>query len=288
MSGEKVCITNTMHDWRSCTIRGEHFAHCDGFARRWNAQTNRVDILDSECRGCLPRPAEVGYLCYDHVVKLDAALREVDELVAFMIEDASNGVRDANSGGGTASSGPRWPLSEARIRSQWIAAALRNAVDVLNGRDQDEWWTITCSDGTRRRFLAREARAIDLTELDRARLIPLEATPEEAAAIVRDLADWLAVDRDKLAAIPFGAEAAVRAVAVIQAGYATFPLVEAEHRIVGIRCPNCQQPQLVWTPPLMQRGDVVIRCGACGHREPQSWLEQYAAIMQLRPARVSA
>lgn len=261
VTAARVCVTNLVPDLRSCTVHGQHLAHCDGHARRWNARTERLDILDSECRGCVPRPAEAGYLCYDHLVKFDNAVEEATELVAFIWEDGGNGVRDANDGG-SAGAGPRWPLTEARIRAEWIAAAL---------------------DNTARTYWLDD---VDLTYLDARNLIPTGSTAAYAAAVVRELATNVSAARDELIAKPRGAEAAVRATAVIQAGYRLFPLVEAEHRVGGVRCPNCQQARLIWSPPLMHRDDVTIKCDACGHIERQEWLEQYAAVMQLRPVRV--
>ena len=47
-----VCITNDISGMRSCTVKGEHMSTCDGFRG------------ERECRGCLPRPAEHGLLCW--------------------------------------------------------------------------------------------------------------------------------------------------------------------------------------------------------------------------------
>lgn len=56
-----VCITNDMHGVRSCTVSGEHSATCDG----WRGSR--------ECRGCLPRPAQHGLLCWscwEHLIEV--------------------------------------------------------------------------------------------------------------------------------------------------------------------------------------------------------------------------
>lgn len=45
-----------------CTIRGEHLAECDGTALGRDSET-------VECRGCLPRPAEVGD-AYAHAARI--------------------------------------------------------------------------------------------------------------------------------------------------------------------------------------------------------------------------
>lgn len=288
MSGHRVCITNSIPDLRSCTVRGEHLSHCDGHGRRYDAGAGRTVITDDECTGCVPRPAEVGQLCYDHVTKLDAALSAVTELTTFLWEDRSNGIRDTNSGGGASAGGPRWPLAESRLRAQWIAATMSNAAAILDGLELDAYWVVTCTDGTSTKWLARAGRVIDLTYLDGRSVLPLGAGTRTITRIVRALATKLDGQRDELIATPRGAEAAIRATAIVQAAYAAFPLEEAEHRIVGVRCPNCQQARLSWRPPLMHRDDVVITCRSCGHLERQEYLEQYADTMQIKPARATA
>lgn len=280
MSGARVCVTNTIADLRSCTVGGEHLSHCDGHARRYDREAGRTVITDQPCRGCLPRPAEVGHLCFDHVTKLDAALAEVTELVRFAWEDGSNGIRDTNTGGSAGGASPNWTIPESRLMAGWIAAAMTNAIDVLDRRDLDVFRTIACSDGTTRRYLVREGKTIDLTYLDEANRLPLGASARTVGHVVEQLRIRLDAGRDELISTPRGAEAAIRMTMVVQAAYAKFPLEETEHRVAGVRCPQCKEPRLVWKPPLMHRGDVVIRCDACGHRERQEWLEQYSSVLK--------
>lgn len=265
VSGRRVCVTNSITDLPSCIVVGEHRSHCDGRARRVNLETGRTTILeDRECRGCLPRPAERGHLCYDHTVKLDAALVDVQELVVFMWHDGGNGIRDTNDGGhGTTK--PSWPLTEARIMVSWITASMRNAVAVLDGR-----------------------RDIDLTYLDGRQGIARDGEAWAVDSTVPGLRDRLTYGLDTLIGTRYGAEAAIRMTRTIQRAYSKFPLVETEHRIVGIRCANCSQARLVWAPPLMHKGDVTIRCEACQHIERQEWLEQYRSLLQLRPVETTA
>jgi hypothetical protein len=249
------CITNSMPTVRSCTVAGEHRAHCDGHARAVDAETGRTTILTKACTGCLPRPAHRGYLCYDHITKLDYALDDVVELVAFMRLEQSNGIRDTNDGGG-GSAGPSWVLPESRIMTQWVNASMANAMAVLRGSTE-----------------------VDFTYLD---------GQGHLYGDVNERRNALQVGLDDLIGTPLGAEAAVHMTRSIQRAYSKFPLVETEHNIVGIRCPNCSQARLKWIPPLMHKGDVVIRCAGCQHIERQQWLEQYASVMQLRPARRGA
>jgi hypothetical protein len=40
---------------------------------------------------------------------------------------------------------------------------------------------------------------------------------------------------------------------------------------------------MMWTPPLMHQGDVVIVCDNCKATRPQKWLERYAEVVTLEP-----
>jgi len=253
VTGGRVCVTNTLPDLPACTIPGSHRVTCDGFARKWDVDTNQVVVTTRPCKGCAPRPAVAGYLCESCLTKLDAALDNVHELVAFMWQDNSNGVRDANEGGGRTGVTPNWTLNESRVMVAWVIASMRNAAAVLDGRDD-----------------------IDLTYLDGPRL----ADPGQVDGTIPGLRLRLHVGRDDLISTPYGAEAAVRMTKTIQRAYAKFPLQERQRRIAGVRCPACSRSALVWSPPLYFRGDVVITCTNCGHTEPQSFLERYAEIMQ--------
>lgn len=59
-----MCVTNDMPDYRSCTIKDEHQIVCDGWQYRWNTEKNRQEATGRECRGCLPREARHGLLCW--------------------------------------------------------------------------------------------------------------------------------------------------------------------------------------------------------------------------------
>lgn len=62
-----LCVTTDMHG-RTCTIRDHHLNTCD----------------NPDCKGCLPRPAEVGMLCYVCWTKFEAALSEVVDVVTHL------------------------------------------------------------------------------------------------------------------------------------------------------------------------------------------------------------
>jgi hypothetical protein len=256
-------ITNDVADLRSCTVKGEHLSRCDGHARRWSRKLGRVEILDAECTGCLPRPAEVGRLCYDHLAKLEQAFSDVHELVWHLWTEPSNGVRDVNdrvSGG----AGPSWPIPDSRVHASWIVASMRNAVEVLLHEADDQ-------------------PTIDLRRIDASRGLSPSTSNAAAGTLLRQLRAAMEVDRDVLIGRARGAEAAVRFVQTVQAALWKFPLVERKHRVVGLRCPECSLTRMMWTPPLMHQGDVVIVCDNCKATRPQKWLERYAEVVTLEP-----
>ena len=59
-----VCITNDMTDIRSCTTKDAHLVSCNGWAYRWNDTRGREEATGKECRGCVPREARRGLLCW--------------------------------------------------------------------------------------------------------------------------------------------------------------------------------------------------------------------------------
>lgn len=63
-----MTTTTTITCVRGCTITGQHATEC----------------ADGECRGCLPRPAEVGALCWWCIKRLRETLAEIPALVAWL------------------------------------------------------------------------------------------------------------------------------------------------------------------------------------------------------------
>lgn len=66
-----MCVTNQMHDFRSCTHRGAHKANCDRLEYAWSEDRDREESTGRECKGCRPREARIGQMClncYEHVV----------------------------------------------------------------------------------------------------------------------------------------------------------------------------------------------------------------------------
>jgi hypothetical protein len=75
-----ICITNLMDDQHSCTLRGQHQITCDGWEYRWSTDQHLEVATGRECRGCQPREAKHGLLCWEcWQTVLTAALAVQDE-----------------------------------------------------------------------------------------------------------------------------------------------------------------------------------------------------------------
>jgi hypothetical protein len=104
-----TCITNDIADLRSCTITGRHMNSCDGFEYRtsidtsrspadplrkwsrtpalastWDAEVSAFRMLPKPCKGCMPRQAEHGLLCWDCWEKTTEALRIATDMVTHL------------------------------------------------------------------------------------------------------------------------------------------------------------------------------------------------------------
>lgn len=59
----RICITNTLPDFRSCTHKGDHTVNCDGREYAWSESRGREETTGKRCKGCRPREARTGFLC---------------------------------------------------------------------------------------------------------------------------------------------------------------------------------------------------------------------------------
>jgi ribosomal protein L37AE/L43A len=117
--GEPVtlyCITNTMDDQRSCTVKGQHELVCDGFEYKWGVEKQQEFATGRECRGCMPREARHGLLCWDCWETVQTAIGGYDLLAARLAGVDRAIVRD-NGGVRTASLGSI-PIPAVRLMLQ--------------------------------------------------------------------------------------------------------------------------------------------------------------------------
>jgi hypothetical protein len=92
-----ACITNSMRDVRSCTIKGEHSPDCNGWEYRWTEDRDREESTGDECRGCLPREAKQGLLCWPCWDSASTAVEGVPRL-AQMLRGVDRAVQRDNGG----------------------------------------------------------------------------------------------------------------------------------------------------------------------------------------------
>lgn len=264
MTRDVVCITADVPDLRTCTVRGEHLAHCDGFAKRWDRDTAQtvsaedVEFDESgvirkwliECPGCMPRRAQSGRLCATHTGQIEHTFEPsrngapvVLDLVTHLWSTMSNGSASSERVSGSAP-GSRWPLAESRIAAAEIIEALLAYAypRVIPPRVQSS------------------------------------ATVEQIGRLAGDAVDRVQSVGERLHRNAPGAERAVRLVNAESSALGRFSLIEPSHRVANVRCPKCGRLELVWHPPLRPPTDVGadpvnIRCDHCQNTETQEWLE---------------
>ena len=93
-----VCVTNSMRGVKSCLTTGEHHDLCDGFRG------------GKECRGCLPRRAAKGLLCFSCWERVTLALSRWFTF-AEVISGIDRAVTPENIGGG-GKPGSRLPIPQ--------------------------------------------------------------------------------------------------------------------------------------------------------------------------------
>jgi hypothetical protein len=124
MSATLVCITNDMHDVRSCTITGEHQTGCDTYEYQWGDDVQQYVATGRDCRGCLPQAATNGHLCAGCWISLQSAdqaypaLAEVLEKYDHLVTPDTEGSRGSNV--------PAIPLPATRIALDEIESYRRN------------------------------------------------------------------------------------------------------------------------------------------------------------------
>lgn len=100
------CVTNELADeMRPCTRKGEHLISCDGFEYTYNPKRRRDESTGKVCRGCLPREANVGLLCYPCYERVQTAFTEwtpwFTETIAGidrLVQRDNGGIRSASQG----------------------------------------------------------------------------------------------------------------------------------------------------------------------------------------------
>ncbi|SDT22157.1 hypothetical protein SAMN04489834_3125 [Microterricola viridarii] len=79
-----VCLTNDIPNLRSCTVRDQHQAHCNGFAWRYDRALEIDMPTNDECTGCLPRQAEHGLLCWSCWMRVTEAWSKAHDMITHL------------------------------------------------------------------------------------------------------------------------------------------------------------------------------------------------------------
>lgn len=142
-----LCVTNSMDDWRSCTIREAHSVRCEH---------------PDTCTGCLPRLASVGLLCYPCWDRVEHAFAEWTPERRRLLASIDRAVQ-RDTGGRT--SGPEGyvPLPGTALAVDEVESYLRT----FHGFPTAQAWVSTfdgAADAVR--FAAAVPRALRTHELE--------------------------------------------------------------------------------------------------------------------------
>jgi hypothetical protein len=243
-----ICVTNSVDTVRSCVFYGEHTTGCSGEQRAWHPEKKRYIATGRECPGCLPRPAERGFLCSTCFEKLEATMSYADshtpvveavDLITHLRSIESAPTSDDGIRGGRP--GSRVIMPESWQQADELYKALAHvAISLADdwGLDEPEWdVTASVLDG-----------------------FNPEAPIEAVWGVTAYLVDFLASDLDRLVSKQHGAAAAVSWVAAFQRSDRAFARELKPRKIPMVRCRNCHKQSLEWVPPLKLRDPRVIRC----------------------------
>lgn len=214
------CFTHYLHDVPACVHPDRHIDGEPHPAQTYNRDRGEyVDISPARpCRGCLPRRAEHGLLCWSCWEKFTDALNQAVDVITHLrsIERAAT---PDNAGVRTAAG---WVLP---IPATWRVA--------------DELIAIL---GYSARFTSPPFVREDF------RGFPNDASIFEVEAITERTID--ALHPGSMVTLEGGAERAIRFYRLMQTALRNYPRAEDEHRIQHIRCEECGMRTLLWKPPL--------------------------------------
>ena len=224
-----------------CTIRGEHLADCDGTAVRRDGET-------VECRGCLPRPAEVGVLCSWCWGRLQSTTRTLPALVEHLELVASPSIQSpsghTSEGGGCSrpSEGMLYPAATVEVDDLHSMLATWCA-EVADERSLPHHMALT-------RWAPGDG---------------WEALGPSGPGATRRLVSWLDPHLEWVASQPWAGDFLAELLAASRRAESRFP-VEERARRSDVRCPACGCRSLIVSPPPAPGADVVVTCElpACG------------------------
>lgn len=93
------CLTNDFDDeFRPCTRNAQHYANCGGYEVRYNSTRRRYESTARDCRGCVPRGASIGLLCWTCWERVQSAFTEWTPLLARAMWQNDRLVQRDNAG----------------------------------------------------------------------------------------------------------------------------------------------------------------------------------------------
>ena len=196
---------------RGCTIAGQHTTECGG----------------GECRGCLPRPAETGALCWWCVKRLRETLAEIPALITWLREAGEPLARfgQASDVKGKGDAAETVPMHAAWLEADELEAEVAS-------------WALALVEEHPVRMAGHKALGLHPAE-------------------------WLDRHHETLARMGFVEEVVrtlTRAVATLKARFPPPWAVEPE-RQVHIPCPRCGHMTLTYTPQAWAFQPFRVSCG---------------------------
>lgn len=231
-----------------CVVRGYHLADCDG------TRPDRDGVGVVECRGCLPRPADVGVLCSWCWGRLQSVVRTMPALVEHLFEMGRPSTSCALGGAGcSVPAGPRGLYPDAVVAADDLTAALASwCAQVAEALDSP----VPVPPGL---WVTDAVERVD-PATGEAWVSAPEVVGVRDPLAVRALAAWLAPRLDAVAGHPWVGDMLADLADLTRRAETRWPVEERERRVTDVRCPSCGAVSLVMSPPSVAGAEVLVRC----------------------------
>lgn len=251
---------------RGCVIRGSHLSECQ----------------DSNCTGCLWRPARIGQLCTGCHGRAIRSLADLGDLAGWIRQNVEPGTRHDPSDVNAVDSA--WaPLSIealtdldglATMVSGWARVAVEEHPDHLHGPDRRGMHVVPDS---------KRTTAWGETVYDSARVVGVRAGSE--GAVIGAAAGWMISFSEWFADQPWADEWHDELVAGARSAAKKWPR-DPTRRKAPLPCPSCDLISLWWHPASEFKLDATVAChnDECGRVLTES--DYWVQVMSRRNAHV--
>ncbi len=209
----KACV-------RGCGLKGRHLTQCDGF-----------DAIGRDCRGCLPRRADHGYLCWPCHRRLELMLTDSVAMYDWLTANM------------TAGEGAAAAKDDAQQRRGTEAPPAPVKLDVLDIRDL---WLDTLTE------IADE-------------LAEKRSIPGPRRHNIRETSEWFLKWQASLEAEEWVGDTWQALGEIVSQAHALAPWRPELQRCKGVPCPECQETALV-----IFGGESDVTCTSCRAMIPES------------------